>query len=88
MKGVVASQDGPPEPLRSAIRAKALEMIGKLPEGARGAFVGIVTDQGEGPTANIAVIAHVNGAIDVVGYVGKKWGKPRPEYGGEILWTF
>lgn len=84
---VVASPDIP-GPLREAVDAKARSVIGDLPTGANGAFVGIITDDGTGPTMNLAVIAHINGVLDVAGYVGKKWGKPRPEFGAQIRWTF
>lgn len=85
--GVVATPDLP-GPILAGVRAKALSMVGDLPPGAHGAVVGIITDDGTGPTENLAILADLGKGIDVAGYVGKKWGKVRPEFGGQIRWTF
>ncbi len=81
MNGVILNQ--PPGPLRTAIDAKAREIIGQLSPEDNGAFVGIATEAGW----NVAVLARVGDRIDIAGYVGKSWGAPL-DVGAQIRWKF
>lgn len=86
--GVQASPEPPPGPMGEAIRQKALDAVGELPEGVNGAVVAIVMEDARGTFTNLALIANINGALDIAGYVGKRWGAPHPEFGGQVRWTF
>lgn len=74
--GVAATQgvimNAPPAVLLDAITKQVRDAVATLPEGSRGALVGVATTKG----INLAVVSKVNQHVDVTAWVGRSWGAP------------
>jgi hypothetical protein len=72
----------PPADAIPSIKAsieKAIEAA-NLPPGAKGTIVGIADEKG----ANGAVVIRAGRGWDVVSWIGKEWGAPKPHYGAAV----
>jgi hypothetical protein len=69
-KGV--AMNVPPASLLDAMTKEVKDAVATLPDGARGALVGVATTKG----VNLAVVSKLNGHVDVTAWIGKSWSEP------------
>ncbi len=62
----------PPASLIEAMTKQVTDAVKTLPQGSRGALVGVATTKG----VNLAVVSKIGKRTEVVGWVGKSWGEP------------
>lgn len=70
LSGVAMNE--PPASILNAAMTEIRTEMATLPDGARGALVGIATTRG----VNLALATRVNGHVEVTAWIGKTWGDP------------
>ena len=62
----------PPASILEAVTGEVTRAVATMPEGGRGALVGIATTRG----VNLAVVSKQGEHVTVLGWIGKSWGAP------------
>lgn len=70
----------PPADLEPALARTIADAVAHLPDGKRGALVGLANEHG----ANAAVVTRLGGVWEVQAWIGKTWKAGPTQYGGSI----
>lgn len=75
----------PTSHIRESIRTEVAKVLAEVPPGKTGAMVAVATPVG----VNLAVAAKMENGWEVVGWVGKSWGKGKAiDYGAQVKKTW